>query len=309
MVARVTKKEFPLYVCKGTLDKESINKVTQQVKGLVIGKISYTSRNSFDSILISMICGLTVVAVYSNYYYIFSAALGIILVLGQSITAGIGNCIATVSAEVNYTNFKKFNFYYNWIGCWFSICLLCLYQPFMKIWVGNEFTASYEVMFLFVIYFYVTQVTQLSSVYAAAAGIWWEIRFVQIGEMITNLALNILLGWKFGVVGILWATIISVFVYCFIMQTIIGFKCYFKRTALEYFWIEFKWLICFVCMSALSYGLCSLVNLGNITKLIYCALICILVPNIFIVVGSFLNKKNRPYLYGLIYYLKAFLKK
>lgn len=302
LIAIITQKEFPLFICKGKLDKSSMQQVIQEIKGLIIGKISFTSRNSFDNIVLSMFCGLTMVAIYSNYYYIFSSALGILLIIGQSITAGIGNCLATETADTNYVRFKKLNFYYNWIGSWFSVCLLCLYQPFMQLWLGKKFVAPDYVMLLFVIYFYITQISQLCSVYAAASGIWWEIRYAQIGEMIMNLCLNFILGWKFGITGILIATIITVFIFSFLMQAEIGFHCYFKINAIEYFIIEAKWVLKTFFMAFCSYYLCNVFNFKLLTEFIYCIIICTTIPNLLIFITSYINKGEKKYIEELIHY-------
>lgn len=293
--SHVVDKRYPSYKCKGVLDKGDKRAIGQQVKGLVVGKISYTSRNSFDSIVLSMFCGLNIVAIYSNYYYVFSAALGIILIVGQSITAGVGNLMVEGSPEQNYENFKRLNFAYNWMGTWFSICLLCLYQPFMRVWVGEKLETTHLQMILFVIYFYVTQLTQLPSVYAAASGIWWELRYMQIGEMVSNLFLNFILGWKFGVDGIIFATIVTVFAFSFIGQTKIGFKQYFNKKANKYFLKELLWSIRFVALGIASLALCNLIKAGPIVNLVSSIIISCVVPNVLLIMLFKLDSEEDNY--------------
>lgn len=298
--SHVIDKQYPNFHCEGTLDKQDKESIIQQIKGLVIGKISYTSRNSFDSIVLSLFCGLTTVAIYSNYYYIFSAVLGVILILGQSITAGVGNLMVEGSLEKNYSNFKKLNFIYNWIGTWFSTCLLCLYQPFMLAWVGSSLEATNLQVILFVAYFYVTQLTQLTSVYAAAAGIWWELRYMQIGEMISNLLLNFLLGWKFGVDGVIVATIFTIFIFSFVGQTIIGFKNYFKKSAAEYFSTEILWTIRFLVVGAFTYFLCTKIDMNPYINIIVILIILCILPNCMLIVWCKFNDTDSKYLNWII---------
>ncbi len=311
-VAYVVNRRYSRYFkTKEELDKETKFQIKQQIKGLIIGKISYISRNSFDSIVLSTFCGLTAVAVYSNYYYIFSAVLSIILLLGQSITAGIGNRIATESKESNYSDFMKFNFIYSWIGTWFSICLFCLYQPFMTIWAGESLTASFEVMLLFVLYFYITQMAQCRSVYATAAGLWWEIRISQIGEMVANITLNIILGYYFGMTGILLATIISVFVFGILMQTMIVFKCYFERTALNYYKSQIMWLVRLIIIGTVTYSICQAVSsIFNNQWIAFFAnlTICALLPNIIITLFNKMHLECKVYEKDMIGYFTQFIK-
>ena len=76
----------------------------------MVGKVCMVSRNSFDSIFLSMFLGLKTVAIYGNYYYIMSAISGILTILMTSLSAGIGNSIATETVEKNYRDLNKFVF-------------------------------------------------------------------------------------------------------------------------------------------------------------------------------------------------------
>lgn len=112
----ITWKMYPEYICEGELNNGTKSSLTQQIKGIAIGKISQAARNSFDSIVLSMFCGLTELAVYSNYFYILTAVTGILGIIIEAISAGVGDSIATESVEKNYEDFKRFNFYYAWIS-------------------------------------------------------------------------------------------------------------------------------------------------------------------------------------------------
>ena len=67
IVAVITNNKYPEYICKGEISKDKKNEITKQIKGLAIGKVSLVARNSLDSIVLSMFCGLVDVAIYSNY--------------------------------------------------------------------------------------------------------------------------------------------------------------------------------------------------------------------------------------------------
>lgn len=234
LVAILAKRKYPEYICRGKIKKEKRNEISKQIKGLAIGQFTKVSRNSFDSIVLSMYCGLIDVAIYSNYYYIFNAVMGILSIIIQSVNAGIGNSIVSESTEKNYKDFKKFYFYFSCIGSACTICFVCLYQDFMAIWVGENYKASIFTMSLFCIYFYVVQMGLIRSAYANASGIWWECRWVQIAEMLCNLILNFALGYKWGMNGILLATIITVFIFSIIGLTKKLYDLYFKRKFSEY---------------------------------------------------------------------------
>ena len=39
----------------------------------------------------------------------------------------------------NHKDMMRMYFVYMWAAGWCTICMLCLYQPFMKIWAGEQF--------------------------------------------------------------------------------------------------------------------------------------------------------------------------
>jgi O-antigen/teichoic acid export membrane protein len=298
-IAFITKKRYPKYVCKGKLDKEKVSVIVMQIKGLAISKFSFTARNSFDSIVLSSFCGLNILAIYSNYYYVFSAVNGILSVMILAITAGVGNSVATETLDKNYSDFNKFNFYYGWIASWCTVSLTCLYQPFMRIWVGTKMVAPFTTMILFCIYFYITQVGQIRSVYSSAAGIWWEFRYLSIAEMILNLLLNFVLGWFWGMNGVLWATIITVFLVGCIGLAIITFRSYFRCSVREYFLNCLVYVLITIVVGVLTYLICGSITLNAILGFLIKAVICIIIPNVLFLIIYMCNRTYRGYLLEL----------
>ena len=136
VTAYYSDKIYPQYQCRGEISEEKRKDIKKNIQGLMVGKVCMVSRNSFDSIFLSMFLGLQTVAIYGNYYYIMSAISGILTILMTSLSAGIGNSIATESMEKNYKDMNKFVFIYAWISGWCAVCLFCMFQTFMEIWMG-----------------------------------------------------------------------------------------------------------------------------------------------------------------------------
>ena len=138
-------RRYPRYKCI-SLKKITIEKdIKKQIGGLAINRVCDTCRNSFDSLIISTLLGLTATAIYGNYYYIYSAVYGIMLIICNAMSASIGNSIVSESIHKNYENLLKFEFLYEWISGWCTICLICLYQPLMRLWVGCLLYTSSDV--------------------------------------------------------------------------------------------------------------------------------------------------------------------
>lgn len=202
-----TNRLYPEYVCRGALDRTVKKDILKRVTGLLFYKISDVCRNSFDSIIVSSLLGLTALAKYNNYFYLINASTYFLGSVTTGITAGIGNSIVSENVRKNYRDFKKFHFIYLWIIGWATVCFFCMYQPFMGLWMGERFLFDDGVMALFCVYFYTWRMGDLCFTYRQAAGLWWQDKIRPIVETAVNLVLNIVLGRALGVTGILYATI------------------------------------------------------------------------------------------------------
>lgn len=263
VVSLIVNKMFPNIRCEGTLDKSILKGMKKRVGGLIISKICGISRNSFDNIFLSAFLGLTVTAIYSNYYFILSAVNSLTLIIVTSVLGGVGNSIAMESKEKNYADMIKINNIYMVIGGIFSICILCVYQPFMRIWMGSENMFPDYIMFLFPLYFYVLKIGDIRAVYSDAAGLFWENRYRCIAEAAVNLVLNFVLGKMFGVVGIMAATLFSLFFIGFFGSTRVIFKHFFIEGKKRYYINQFFIFGCTILIAIVTYCICSIIRLEN----------------------------------------------
>ena len=140
---------YPQYICYGVVEKEFIFELKTKIKALIGHKIGNNVIWFSDSIIISAFLGLHTLAIYSNYYYIMNAIIGVLAIVYNSILASVGNSLVTENVEKNYNDFKRLNFANTWIVSWCTICLLCLYQPFMKLWMGEKLMFDFSILNLF----------------------------------------------------------------------------------------------------------------------------------------------------------------
>ena len=124
-------KNFPGLEPEGEISQELRKSIVKKVKALIGTKLNTVVLNAADNIVIAVFFGLTTIAIYGNYYYIMSSIIGFLGIVYSAMTAGLGNSIAMESVEKNYRDFMKFSFMNSWLVGWFTICLICLYQPFM----------------------------------------------------------------------------------------------------------------------------------------------------------------------------------
>ncbi|MBR1614914.1 MAG: oligosaccharide flippase family protein [Treponema sp.] len=279
----LTKKYFPQYKCRGILSHNAKKGIYKRVSGLFIGKLSQTTRDSFDSIFISTFIGLNSVSIYSNYYYIMNAVHGFLQIIATSMSAGIGNSISLETPEENYSIFSTINFLYMVLAGWCTICLVCLYQPFMTLWLGKDFLLPMQTVVLLSIYFYLLCMGDIRGIFSGAAGLWWEERYKSILESIANIILNYLLVQLFDIFGIILATVITILFINFGYGSSILFRYYFKnrKKLFTYYLTQGYYIFATaICGVATFYSCDFIFSESSIINFLGRIFICLFVPGI-----------------------------
>lgn len=286
--AALAKKTFPEISCRGMVKSETRKDIRVKVGGLMLMRASQASRNSFDSIFVSAFLGLTVTAIYTNYYFVMSAVISMLAIVASAIVAGVGNSTVTESTEKNYGDMMNIHFLYMWLSGWCTVCLLCLYQHFMLLWVGKTMMFDNLTVVLFCAYFYLLKMGDIRSIYLESNGLWWESRYRSIIEAVLNIALNYILGKWFGVYGIIGATMIALFFVNFCYGTTIVFRYYFKtQKSAPFFLQNAKYALITAGICAITYFACSKLPGYGILWFLVKGVVCCILPNV---------------LYGLIYF-------
>ena len=288
----ITVRKYPYF--KQIKKKQHIPKeLITQMKGLMINKICDTFRNSFDNLIISSFIGLTATAIYGNYYYIYSAVYGIMLTICNAMSASVGNSIVEKDEYQNYGDLLTFSALFAVILGVCTALLACLYQPFMRLWAGENLLLSTFNMFLFCAYFYVINMNNIRNQYISGTGIWWKLKISYIVEAVANLILNFILGKYFGITGVLLATIITIFVFNYLQRNTVLFKCYFKNSSyIKYLLEQFYYAIFAIVAVVISYSLCERTKMNDIWGLIIRGGIALVVSGIILCIGLFLSKRR-----------------
>lgn len=275
---------YPMYYPNGAVPLEERLRITNKIKDLFFIRIGSVVVDSADTIVISAFLGLTSLAIYQNYFYIMNSLYGMVGIVFISITAGVGNSLITDSIEKNYNDLRTFTFLLSGILCFCCTCFIGLYQPFMKIWVGDSLMLGFPFVILICIYFYVRLIASIWNVPKDAAGLWHTDRYRALIAAAVNLALNLAMVNYIGLYGILLSTIISVlFISCpWILHNI--FKYVYKQSPWSYLLQIMKYLLCTVVCCALNHRICTMLNYEGIAGVIIYALISVLISSLYLIV-------------------------
>ena len=297
MTAVSADKIYPQFKAGGKVSDEDKREINYKIRDLFTSKIGGVIYDSADTIVISAFLGLTALAVYQNYFYILNAITSLITVVFLSCTAGIGNSIVVETKEKNYRDLEKFTFIICWGTGFCSACLLCLYQPFMEIWVGKNLMLPFLMVICFVIYFFARQLNALFNLYKDASGMWHEDRFRPLIAALTNLALNLILVQFIGIYGIVVSTVLAIL--CVGMPWLLHnlFTVIFEKKYL-YGYLKKLLYYCFIVFIScvITCFVCSKINLGLIMTLVIRSIICVALPNLLYL---FVYHKRREYIESL----------
>ena len=268
----------------GELDLEEKAKIKNRVIALFGHQMNDRFINSVDSVVLSSFMGLSIVAIYGNYMYVVSAVMMLMSSVISAITAAIGNALITETVESNYIRFKAVLWLNGILTIWAFVCMLCSYQPFMRIWM-NDRLFHFDIVILFCLYFFVLQIRQTVLVFKNAKGMWLRDRFKPYISLIINLLLDIVLVRYIGVSGVLVSSILCIALILIPWEANVLCRGYFGIKINDYIQRVLSYFVIAVVLSAICYFLCNkLCICGGIIEIVWRILLCSLVSVGFFIV-------------------------
>lgn len=301
ITAYISKKYFPDYKPDGKIDPEIKKSIDNKIKDLFTAKLGGVVVNSADTIIISAFLGLSMVALYQNYYFILTSVMGFITIIFNSCIAGIGNSLIVESKEKNYNDLKKLTFIIVFITATCSACFISIFQPFITVWgKGDRLLLPFPVVCCLVLYFIVYEFNAIFNVFKDAAGMWHEDRFRPLVTACSNLTMNLLTVKFLGLYGIILSTVVS-FLFIgipWILNNI--FKTIFDRKDFkEYVFLVLGYFFEVIIIAALTYLSCHFIPLSGILAVIVRLFVCIIIAPLLFFAVNF-KKTEMLYLIEMI---------
>lgn len=292
----ITKKVDQMYpyIRKTTqkLDGKSKNEIVKNTKALMLHKIGATAVNSTDNILISKLVGIAEVGMYSNYYLITNAFTTIINQIFNAILASVGNLGVTADNNKKKEIFQVMNLVNFLIYDFITIGLLTVLNPFIKVWIGNEYIFNFNIILVICINFYLNGMRRSVIVFRDALALYWYDRYKPIVETLVNLFFSVILAKRYGIIGILLGTSISTITCCVFIEPYILYKYGFNSKIKEYFKEYFYYILILIIEAIIVFGISKLIGIyigNNILNIAINILLCIIIPNII----NYIIFKNR----------------
>ena len=210
---RRIRKEYPwlhIDLHAGKRNLRQYPEVLRKTRQIFVLRIKDFILNRSDELLVGAFVSVAQVAFYGNYTMILNKLIFLVNILGDGMSAGVGNLLA----EGNERNTMKV--FWEMTATRFYIMgivifpLILFLQPLISCWLGPGYQLSTLIAYLFIINLFLRLQYATVYLFVGSAGLYGDV-WTSWAELIINIAVTVALAPYFGIVGILLGKIVSVF--------------------------------------------------------------------------------------------------
>ncbi len=174
--------------------------------------LSYAIFYGTDSMVITKMLGLGVSGIYSNYVVVINILIVLATIIHTSLNASVGNLTASgKTSEEVYTIYNRLLLLFM-IFTFFSAGMFIVFiNPFIVLWIGEEYLLDKSIIICLAMTFVFGEYgfKKLLVMFKWATGLFVKDKYIYLLEALLNLGLSIILGYKYGLLGVLLATVIA----------------------------------------------------------------------------------------------------
>ena len=179
-----------------------------KTKQVFVLKLSHLVLNSSTNVLIYAFANLTTVALYGNYNMLMSKVTSFFDGLFTGMEASVGNLIAEGDIKNILKVFDELLCVRYFMAALCSITLYFVASPFISVWLGEQFVMANNLIILLSLHFFIQQARITVDNFKNGYGLYGDV-WAPVTEVILCVGLAILLGSRFGLVGILAGLVVS----------------------------------------------------------------------------------------------------
>lgn len=271
------KKRYPFLKDKVTekLPEEELKGIKKNVGGLLWHKVGDVAIHQTDNIIVAALMNVYKVGVMDNYNLIINYLQTFVISLFSNVVPSLGNMVAVEEKKECFKIYRIYDFVDLWIYGFCSIALLCLFQPFISLWIGADKLIDEMSLFLICLNFYFGGRRVSFNNYKSVHGIFYDDKYVVIVSAIINLVLSVVCGMKMGLAGIYVGTVVAG-LYQTIRRPMIAYERITGDKTIHYF-TEYAKHFCIALIPALSLYLFSKVIFVELTILRFVCMVFVVV--------------------------------
>ena len=244
------------------LSKEQKTDIFKNVQALFLHKIGFVVIYSTSSIIISAFVSIIDAGKYSNYTMISTNVNNFINIVFNSVTAGVGNLCLENSQEHNYIVFKRISYLSNFFSVFTFVCYICLFNDFMRIWLGEGMEFGMSVVFAISLNSMVAYLRKTVNTFKEGMGLFRQDWFKPLLEAVIGVAVAIGLSYLWGTFGVIMGYTLATIFISMPIENFVLFKYGLKRKAREHIIKLFLSTILSLGLAVLTFYICSFIPDG-----------------------------------------------
>lgn len=279
----VSRKADRLYPClreKRELPKEEKKAIFRDVRHMFSYKAGGQLLTGTDNLYISSMISTATVGIYDNYTMIQTMVVSAFTnTLNQAVLGSIGNLNATGTQEQKKRIFDVYSLVFSWITTFCALSLLALYNPFIRIWAGEDWLLPMSTVAVICLNYFLPNVLTPVWSYRNTTGLFRETRNILLYAAGINLVLSYFMGLRWGLTGILAATAVSRVLTSFWYEPYLLHKRIFGCSSIPFFLRQGACLGIVVLSFAAITLVSSLCGLGVWGDFFLRGVLCLVIPN------------------------------
>lgn len=240
-------------------DKKSL---LRNVEASFVHRLGNVAMTGTTSIIISSFISLIAAGQYSNYFMICSSVNMVIDILFTSMTASLGNLCVSESEEAQYQVFKRVRYLSYFCGVFTLVCYICLFNPFIEIWVGEDMLMPFAVVVAISFNSSKTYFRKAVNTFKDAKGMFRADWYKPIIEAVVSIGTAIGLSYVWGTFGVIFGHIIATMVFAVPIEYYVLFKKGLHKPLLPQFAVLAIAIAFAFGLTALTYFICSYIPNG-----------------------------------------------
>lgn len=282
----IVNKNYPEYKDLNNIeeDKEIKKSIMVKIKDLAVSKVAGIIANGTDNIVISKFVGLTSVGILSNYTLIINAVNGMFYAAISSISTSIGSFNISSTVGEKKKLFDELTLITYWLYSIICICLITLLNPFIELWLGNEYIFNIVIIIPLVITIYIGGVNFPAYSFRTTLGMFKEMKYAYLLFGILNIILSLILVRYIDIFGVLLATVITRILICESVEGYLAYKKILNIPVIKYYMKHILLAIIFIINGIITFYIAAIFNGNTIIDFIIKCIVTFITSNLILLI-------------------------
>ncbi|MDO4563098.1 MAG: lipopolysaccharide biosynthesis protein [Clostridia bacterium] len=261
-ISRRVDKLYPYINEKRKIDNAKKKSIFKNVKDIFVGRISWKITSSTDNILISALVGTIPLGLYTNYTIVINTVTNMIEQFANALSGSLGDLLVREDAQHVEKVFGRLCFLMFFAASFISSCLMCLLNPFVKLWLGEEFLIAAVIVAVCVLNVYLSTMRVPLWRMLNVSGLFQKDKYISITGTVINLIVSFYLGMRVGMVGILIGTSCTIGIQ-YILKTALFYREFLHMSSYRAYVRFGAYTALAIAETAAAYFLCAMVSIPN----------------------------------------------